>query len=113
VKVEELQAAAINLDRAPGVALDQLREVVLEVADAELVERHLDLRLQPPQRPRVAVARRLTQPLTPQRPLHLGMKPCRIGLIGSVHTGSLVCRETASGGRTDRVRETRVYQAAA
>jgi hypothetical protein len=41
------------------------------------------------------------------------MEPCRIGLIGSVHRGSLVSRETASGGRTDRVRETRVYQAAA
>jgi len=37
------------------------------------------------------------------------MEPYRIRLIGSVHRGSLVSRETASGGRTDRVRETRVY----
>ena len=39
--------------------------------------------------------------------------PRRIGLIGSVHRGSLVSRETASDGRTNRVRETRVDQAAA
>jgi len=37
------------------------------------------------------------------------MQPNRIRLIESVHRGSLVSRETASGGRTDRVRETRVY----
>jgi len=41
------------------------------------------------------------------------MEPRRTGLIGSVHRGSLVLRETASGGHTDRVRETRVDQAAA
>ena len=44
---------------------------------------------------------------------HQIMGPYRIRLIGSVHRGSLVSRETASGGRTDRVRETRVDQAAA
>jgi len=44
---------------------------------------------------------------------HQIMQPNRIRLIEKVHRGSLVSRETASGGRTDRVRETRVYQAAA
>ena len=57
---------------------------VLELEHAELIERHIDLGLQPPQRSRIAFARDLAQALSPQRRLHFGVQVGgrRFGLIG-------------------------------
>jgi hypothetical protein len=68
------------------------------------------LGLQPPQRSRIAFARDLAQALAPQRRLHFGVQVSgrRFGLIGCVHSGSLIAQQPLTGGRTDRVRETRV-----
>ena len=70
---EELQAAALDLDQAPGAAIDQRREVDLEVLSVQPVRTAVEVRADPPHRPRVAVNRRLGLALQLERPKMLGI----------------------------------------
>ena len=88
--VEELQPAAVELDRAPGMGLQQLGEVDPQVLRAQVVRTAIEERGGAPHGTGIGIDGLLGHALELEGAQHAGIQGLEPGLFGGIHGGTLL-----------------------